>query len=77
MRQSEYQLVDQLNHTHAKISLLSLLLNFETHRAALMKVLNEDHITHDITVGQLDEILGNLVAGNYLTFTDDQIPMEG
>jgi len=77
MRQSEYKVVDQLNHTPAKISLLSLLLNSELHRDALMKVLNSAHVTQDITVNQFDGIVGNIVANNYLTFIDDEMTVDG
>lgn len=77
MRQSEYRVVDQLNQTPAKISMLSLLLSSEAHRAALLKILNEAHVSHDITVNQLDGIVGNIVASNYLTFTDAELPPTG
>lgn len=77
MRQSEYRVVDQLNQTPAKISMLSLLLSSEAHRAALLKILNEAHVSHDITVNQLDGIVGNIVASNYLTFTDAELPPVG
>src|ERR1044072_788362 len=42
IKQSEYVVVDQLNHIPAKISLLALLLNSDSHRNALLKVLNEN-----------------------------------
>jgi len=50
IRQSGYQLIDQLNHTPARVSLLSLLMNSESHRKLLMRILNEAHVSHDITL---------------------------
>lgn len=40
IRKSDYKVVDQLQQTPSKISILSLLLNFEAHREALLKELN-------------------------------------
>ena len=41
IKHSEYSVVEQLNKLLARISLLALLMNFEPHRKALMKVLSE------------------------------------
>ncbi|KAF1863151.1 hypothetical protein Lal_00039339, partial [Lupinus albus] len=43
IKQSEYQVIDQLSRTPAKVSLLSLLMNSEAHREVLFKVLNRAH----------------------------------
>ncbi|KAH1250085.1 hypothetical protein GmHk_05G013315 [Glycine max] len=43
IQQSEFKVVEQLNKTPARISLLELLINFEPHRALLIKVLNDAH----------------------------------
>ena len=48
MKHSEYSVVDQLKKTHAKISLLSLVLSLELHRNTLQKVLNEAYVPQDI-----------------------------
>ncbi|XP_027348295.1 uncharacterized protein LOC113859812 [Abrus precatorius] len=77
IKQSEYQVVEQLNCTPTKISLLSLLLNFEPHRKILMRVLNEAHVNHDITIDKFGGIVSNIASNNYLTFTDDEVPTEG
>lgn len=50
IRKNDYKVIDQLNHTPSKIYILSLLLSSEAHRGALLKILNEAHVTHDITV---------------------------
>ncbi|XP_073223454.1 uncharacterized protein [Cicer arietinum] len=77
IKQSEYKIVDQLNHTPTRISLLSLLTNYESHRKLLMKILNEAHVTHDITVDKFGGIINNITANNHLTFTDDELSTEG
>ncbi|KAL5184564.1 hypothetical protein HKD37_17G048258 [Glycine soja] len=43
IQQSEFKVVEQLNKTLARISLLELLINSEPHRALLVKVLNKAH----------------------------------
>nr|KYP36696.1 hypothetical protein KK1_042162 [Cajanus cajan] len=77
IRQSEYKLIDQLNHTPARVSLLSVLMNSESHRKLLMKILNEAHVSNDITLDTFGGIVGNITANNHLTFTDDEVPAEG
>ncbi|KAH1228864.1 hypothetical protein GmHk_10G028767 [Glycine max] len=46
IQQSEFKVVEQLNKTPARISLLELLISSEPHRALLVKVLNEAHDSH-------------------------------
>ena len=55
IKKSDYKVVDQLNQTPSKISMLSLLLNSEAHRNSMLKVLSAAHITKDITIEQFDE----------------------
>ncbi|XP_019459953.1 PREDICTED: uncharacterized protein LOC109359712 [Lupinus angustifolius] len=77
IKQSEYRVVDQLNKTPARISLLSLLMSSEAHRNVLLKVLNQAHVNHDITTDKLGGIVNNIVADNYISFRDEEIPTEG
>ncbi|KAF1868079.1 hypothetical protein Lal_00034021 [Lupinus albus] len=44
MRQSEYDVVEQLRKTHSKISLLGLVMSSDLHRKALLKMLNEAYV---------------------------------
>ena len=50
IKHSEYSVVEQLNKLLARISLLALLLNSEPHRKALMRVLSEAYVAHNISV---------------------------
>jgi len=56
---------------------VSLLLNSEAHRNALMKILDQAFVNHDVTVGQFDGIVGNITACNNLSFSDEELPKEG
>ncbi|XP_019442271.1 PREDICTED: uncharacterized protein LOC109346986 [Lupinus angustifolius] len=77
IKQSEHKVVDQLNNTPTRISLLSLLMNSEAHRNMLLKVLNQAHVNHDITTDRFVGIVNNIVADNYISFCDQEIPPEG
>ncbi|RDX99195.1 hypothetical protein CR513_17779, partial [Mucuna pruriens] len=77
IQHSEYQLLDQMNKTPTRISLLSLLLNFESHRNLLLKILKEAHVAHDITVERFNSLVNNITSKGHLTFSDDKIPAEG
>src|SRR3954467_15356331 len=77
IKKSDYRVVDQLQQTPSKISLLSLLIHSEKHRDALMKILNAAHVTKDITVNQFDRMVANLTAGACLGFSDNELPLQG
>ncbi|XP_016667373.2 uncharacterized protein [Gossypium hirsutum] len=77
LKHSEYSVVEQLHKQLAHISVLALLLCFEAHREALMKVLNETYVTHDISVNKLDRLVNNISADNFIYFNDDEIPPGG
>jgi hypothetical protein len=42
-----------------------------------MKVLDQDYVDHDVTLGQLGSIVGNVTACNNLSFSDEDLPAEG
>ncbi|XP_058758405.1 uncharacterized protein LOC131631652 [Vicia villosa] len=77
IKKSDYRVVDQLQQTQSKISLLSLVVNSEKHRDALMKILNAAHVTKDITVNQFDGMVANLTVGACLGFSDHELPPQG
>ena len=49
IRKSEYSVIQQLNKSPAQISILVLLLSFEVHRNALLKVLEETRVPTSAT----------------------------
>ncbi|CAL0318658.1 unnamed protein product [Lupinus luteus] len=52
-------------------------MSYEAHRNVLLKVLNQAHVSHDITTDKLGGIVNNIVADNYISFCDEEIPAEG
>ena len=66
IKHNEYNMVEQLNKTPARISLLSLLISSEPYRDALMKVLNQVYVAHNISVDKLDHLVGNIVMDNFI-----------
>lgn len=77
LKHSEYSVVEQLHKQLTRISVLALLLSSETHRSALMKVLNETYVVDDIFVNKLDRLVNNLCVENFIFFNDDEIPPGG
>jgi hypothetical protein len=77
IRKSDYKVIDQLNQTPTKISMLSLLMSSEAHRTALLKLLNAAHVNQDITVVQFDGVCNNITASCCLGFIDAELPAEG
>ncbi|XP_039684985.1 uncharacterized protein [Medicago truncatula] len=77
IKKSEYRVVDQLMQTPSKISIMSLLLNSEAHKEALMKVLEQAFVDYDVSVSQFGGIVGNITACNNLSFSDEELPAEG
>jgi len=77
IHQSEYKVVDQLNRLPAKISLLELLMHSVTHRKLLMKILSGAHVEQDLSLDKFEGIVSHITANDYLTFTEEEIPIEG
>ncbi|XP_025983160.1 uncharacterized protein [Glycine max] len=77
IQQSEFKVIEQLNKTLGRVSLLELLMNSKPHQALLVKILNETHVAQDISVEGFGGIINNITANNYLTFVDEEIPVEG
>ncbi|XP_050890365.1 uncharacterized protein LOC127095765 [Lathyrus oleraceus] len=77
IKRSDYKVMDQLHQTPSKISILSLLLNSQAHREALLKVLAQAHVTQSITVDQFDGVVANITACNTLSFSAEELPEDG
>jgi len=77
IKRSEYKIIDQLLQTPSKISIMSLLVNSDAHKEALMKVLYQAYVDHDVILGQFGSIVGNVTACNNLGFNDEDLPAEG
>ncbi len=77
MKQSEYDVIEQLRKTLARISLLSLILSSEVHRQALQKILDQAFMNPDITLGQFEKIVGQIQASSFVTFSEEEIDSAG
>ena len=77
IKHSEYNIVEQLHMLLAKISLLSLMLNFEAHREAMLKVLKQAYVPHNTSIDKIDRLVGNIMMDNYVSFSDDEIHQTG
>ena len=48
IKHSEFSIVEQLHKLSAKISLLALMMNSEPHREAVLKVLKQAYVPHNV-----------------------------
>ena len=69
--------MEQLSHMPARISLLELLMHLTTHRKLLMKILSGAHVEQNISLDKFEGIVNNITINDFLTFSDDEIPVEG
>ena len=67
MKAQDYSVIDQLRKTPAQISLLSLLIHSKEHREVLTRILNEAHISENITVGHLENMVNRIFEVNRIT----------
>ena len=77
IKYSEYSMVEQFNKLSARISFLALLMNFEPHCKALIKVLSDAYVAHNISMEKMDQLVGNIIASNMIAFTNDEISSGG
>ncbi|KAH1097461.1 hypothetical protein J1N35_014382 [Gossypium stocksii] len=70
-------MVKQLNKTPISISLLSLLLNSEPHREALVRVLKQAYVTQNMSVDNVSHLVWSILVSNYISFNNDEIPPNG
>ncbi|XP_070011859.1 uncharacterized protein [Nicotiana sylvestris] len=77
MKVQDYSIVEQLRKTPAQIFLLSLLIHSDEHLRALMKMMNEVHVPNKISVNHLEKIANKIFEVNRVTFSDDELHVEG
>ncbi|KAJ9182555.1 hypothetical protein P3X46_006539 [Hevea brasiliensis] len=77
MKQSEYDVVEQLRKTPAQISLLSLILSSEVHRQALQRILDQAFVNPDITPGQFEKIVEQIQASSFVAFSEEEVDPVG
>lgn len=74
IKNSEFNIVEQLLQMPSKISILSMLINSEAHSEALQKVLEQAYVEHDVMVDLFYHIVANITACNNLSFCDEELP---
>lgn len=77
IKKSDYKVVNQLNQTLSKISMMYLLMCSEAHRDALVKFLRVAHVPQDIYVFQFKRVVNNIASSVSLGFIDNELPPEG
>ena len=76
-RKSDYKIVEQLGQTPSKISMLSLLLCYESHAQDLVKFLKTSHVPQEISADQFGSYVASLTTDNGLGFSDADLTPEG
>jgi len=72
MKQSKYDVIEQLKKTPARISLLSLMLTSKPHRRALLKMLNEAYVKPDFTLQNVVGMVDPIKHVNLITFSEEE-----
>ncbi|XP_070010057.1 uncharacterized protein [Nicotiana sylvestris] len=73
----EYSIIDQLNKTPTQISILALLQNSDAHKNALLRVMSEAYVPSNITGGEMENMVGQVLESHNITFHEDELPPEG
>ena len=74
---ADNSVIQQLNISLAQISILALLLSFEVHCEALLKVLMEMHVPTGIKNFSFEGMVLLVLATNQVSFSDDKLPPKG
>ena len=53
------------------------MLNFEPHKEAMLKVLEQAYVPHNASTNKIDHLVGNIMMDNYISFNYDEIPPNG
>lgn len=77
IKKSDYKVVDKLNQTPSKISILSFILFYKAHRDTLIKFLSAAHVPQEIIINQFEGVMANIGSRGCLGFCDDELPPEG
>ena len=64
IRNSEYCVIQQLNKSPAQISILALLLSFDVHCEALLKVFKETCVPTGVTKSSFEGMVSMVLATN-------------
>ena len=51
------------------------MMNSKPHREAVLKVLKQAYVPHNTSIEKIDRLVGNVMMDNYISFSDDEIPL--
>ncbi|XP_070054568.1 uncharacterized protein [Nicotiana tomentosiformis] len=68
---------EQLKETPAQISIMDLLMSFDSHKDAMLKVLSGVSVPSNTTSEALVATIGKIIEANMITFRRDELPIEG
>ena len=57
--------------------MLFLFQNSDTHHNALLNALGEAYMTPNISMDEVDQLIGNITTGSCIAFTNEEILLEG
>ena len=77
IKNSKYSVIQKLNKLPAQISFLALLLSFEVHHNALLKVLKETRVPTSATKSAFEGMVSTMLATNQISFMGDELLAEG
>ena len=77
IKNSKYSVIQKLNKLPAQISFLALLLSFEVHHNALLKVLKETRVPTSATKSAFEGMVSTMLATNQISFMGDELIAEG
>ena len=69
IKRSDYNMVKKLGPTPSKISMLDLLLCFESHANTLVKFLKTAHVPQETSTDQFEDCVASLTIDNGLGFS--------
>ena len=53
------------------------MMNFEPHREVVLKVLKQAYVPYNVSIEKIDRLVGNVMMDNYISFSDNEIPLNG
>ena len=53
------------------------MMNSEPDREVVLKVLKQAYVPHNGSIEKVDRLVGNVIMDNYISFSDDEIPLDG
>ncbi|XP_050919393.1 uncharacterized protein LOC127136926 [Lathyrus oleraceus] len=76
IKKSDYKVVEQLNQTLSKISMLSLLMCSKAHMDATVKFFRSNDVPQEILVCQFEGVVNNIASSISLGFNEGELPPE-